>query len=670
VLSFILSACCDNLSRSKREQTSQRAALIVAIASTMFGAMIDSARCGPLEDLVNTKYPAVTADQQSQRAIKTALDTLRSTADVNVGIGVAFDDLRALVLARSEIQAAGITEIKLSGDNDVLDISMTLDRIADGKIIPDSRPTLKALFDKLHPHVVGRISFGIAVESATEGATKDQVSAIVLRLLPVFRNIKVDKITLDTGNLGQLLGKDTADMTGAADSIVSWLNGYADRISGGLSHLEFTRISVPISPLPAELANHSFQASTSGQTKIEVKVTGNPISSPARVAAIAWLIDRNRIIGVVKLAFPTDPKPSSGPQTGGAGFKDLKELVDQRVKDGLGIADWPKHITVAVSKSLIAIILNSAFLQSHLCLTASTDIPKQEFEKKVNLPSASLIDCTPSKRCDQPHDERSCGGCISRPLVGGCWIHTNDPVCEAAKATQNSIYAANKAACETEKTTLKLACEGGKGVVDAIAHTGNFANIDGSFGTGSASLTACVQSAVFAPKLDSAKLSLLLGGQGSADTHIHFTPLDIVGHLACQAPWGQSKRVSVTLPNQNLDVTAEAHHTKAEDDSLGYDLKLRTSGLVAQMRPAPRDIILSSYNMDIACAPIAPLVNTVGFSAAPFIPELRGEVRIPDQELSLHYDVRPVLVKAGQTPVTLRFSDNGIALTGTAEISH
>ena len=74
--------------------------------------------------------------------------------------------------------------------------------------------------------------------------------------------------------------------------------------------------------------------------------------------------------------------------------------------------------------------------------------------------------------------------------------------------------------------------------------------------------------------------------------------------------------------------------------------------------------------MDIACAPVAPLVNAVGFSAAPFIPELRGEVRIPDQEMSLHYDVLPVLVKAGQTPVALRFLDNGPALAGTAEIAH
>jgi hypothetical protein len=635
----------------------------------MFGAA-DPARCGPLEDLVNTKYPAVSADQQSQRAIKTALDTLRSTSDVNVALGVALSDLRAVLLARPEIQAAGVTELRISGENDVLDVVMTLDRNVDGKIVPDSHAALKALFDKVHPHVVGRISFGIAIESATEGATKDQVTAIVLRLLPVFRNLKVEKITIDTGDLGRLLGTNTADMTGAADSIVSWLNGFADRISGALSHLEFTRISVPISPFPAESPNRSFQASASGQTKIAVQVSGNAISAPARVAAVAWLIDRSHIIAVAKLAFPTDPKPSSAPQTGGAGFNDLKELVASRVKEGVGIAEWPHQTTVAASKSFISIILNSAFLQSHLCLTASLDIPKQEFEKKVNLPSASLINCTPSKRCDQPHDERSCGGCIKRPFHGGCWIHTNDPVCEAAKATQNSIYAANKAACETEKTSLKLACEGGKGIVDAIAHTGNFANIDGSFGAGSATLTACVQSAVFAPKLDSANLTVLLGGQGSADTHVHFTPLDIVGHLACQAPWSQNKRVSVSLPNQKLDVRAEAHHAKAEDGRLSYDLKLRTSGLVAQIRPAPRDLILSSYNMDIACAPIAPLVNAVGFSAAPFIPELRGEVRIPDQELALHYDVRPLLLSAGQQPLTLRLSDNGTALTGTAEVAH
>jgi hypothetical protein len=46
-------------------------------------------------------------------------------------------------------------------------------------------------------------------------------------------------------------------------------------------------------------------------------------------------------------------------------------------------------------------------------------------------------------------------------------VRGNDPACEAAKASQNQVYAAQKASCEAQKSAEKLACEAAKAAVEA-----------------------------------------------------------------------------------------------------------------------------------------------------------------------------------------------------------
>jgi hypothetical protein len=81
---------------------------------------------------------------------------------------------------------------------------------------------------------------------------------------------------------------------------------------------------------------------------------------------------------------------------------------------------------------------------------------------------ANTIDCTPTRDCAQPHDVRNCSACIVKnPFTGGCMVRGNDPACEAAKASQNQVYAAQKASCEAQKSAEKLACEAAKAAVEA-----------------------------------------------------------------------------------------------------------------------------------------------------------------------------------------------------------
>jgi hypothetical protein len=68
------------------------------------------------------------------------------------------------------------------------------------------------------------------------------------------------------------------------------------------------------------------------------------------------------------------------------------------------------------------------------------------------------IDCTSKRDCTPPHDTRECNRCIMS-IFGHCSVHSNDPTCEASKASQNQIYITQKALCEEQKEQDRIDCE-------------------------------------------------------------------------------------------------------------------------------------------------------------------------------------------------------------------
>ncbi len=76
-------------------------------------------------------------------------------------------------------------------------------------------------------------------------------------------------------------------------------------------------------------------------------------------------------------------------------------------------------------------------------------------------PPLSIPDCTPTLACSAQQDQRSCNICVANPF-GGCIARYNDPMCEAAKAAQNTSYSASKLACEASKSNQLAQCEATK----------------------------------------------------------------------------------------------------------------------------------------------------------------------------------------------------------------
>lgn len=324
-------------------------------------------------------------------------------------------------------------------------------------------------------------------------------------------------------------------------------------------------------------------------------------------------------------------------------------------------------------------------------------------------------DCRSGRSCSfqKNHDTRNCNKCLVKNPFGGCTIRGNDPICEAAKAAQNAAYDAahagrvldcerlkntEKATCEAEKVTAKAACEAekvtAKGVCEAdkaakkgdcerlksqekaqcelektgeralcetgkealkrLSRTGNLANIDGGVqGTGSVEI--CVRKFLVSDDVSTLALSLDAEGSASAEASVKFVPLDIVGHLLCQFPFTEDKTVSVNIPRQDIDINSDLEFENTID-GLKISTETSASNIGAKISPSPRDLILQSYNMTLACAPLAGLIHPINLSVGSVVPEMQGDISIPVDKITNEMIVEPFELLAGEDGRKIKLS--------------
>jgi TPR repeat protein len=76
---------------------------------------------------------------------------------------------------------------------------------------------------------------------------------------------------------------------------------------------------------------------------------------------------------------------------------------------------------------------------------------------------SNIINCQPANTCNIKSDNRECFTClITNPFSGGCIIQRDDPGCEAVRAAQNAVYAAEKTRCEAESYLQEAQCASAK----------------------------------------------------------------------------------------------------------------------------------------------------------------------------------------------------------------
>jgi hypothetical protein len=652
--------------------------MIVRIVSLILTLALGG--CGdPISSYINKKWPPVSADQQRQTAIASAATTLSTMTIPNVAASFNFEDVKKVI--EPEIKKiSGIQKADIVGEDQLLRVDVQFSKeFTEADVAGDATAT--KLLKELHPQIDGKIAVYLG---ATSGSAADSsVKEIALKLLPVFHSIHVDKVVV--------VGK--VDATVVGDVLATVLTKYSENISGEISRSPSMSVV-----LPAEIGgdldpNRTITiADKSGQGN--VKVTGTTVTSPVRLQAIAWLITDKNIRTVAQFLPVATSNPTDDLKIEPT-FGKIKDRFDAISTDVFAVTDSASGTWAAIRKDLVSLVLNSAIGQAAICIEASAETAPQTAGNKVSFPDADKIDCSTddscySKRsCDgivANHDTRDCNTCLvwkpklcdpwgNNCIGGGCGLRGNDPVCELAKAGQNLIYETDAAgrrldcgrlvlqentACELKRAGQKTLCEGGKATLKALDKTGNIANIDITTKAKTTGLQVCLKQFAIAPDLSNVQIALDIQGTASADVGIKFTPLDIVGHLACQFPWADTKTFSAQLRESKVTLSSIVKFDHSDNaDRMLFTTSEQTIPML--LKPSPTEYLLTSVNMTLACQGLN-LVKPLAVSLTPFIPELRGNIdyKLPSQDFAVGLPLPGQ--KVGDQTVAATLKDTGKAL--------
>jgi hypothetical protein len=645
-------------------------------------ALLLSACSDPIGKLVNEKFPPVSAAQQQQVAISSNAAALSGLPTPNVGLSVSLKDASKYVLT-DNLRALGIISLGLTGDTELVHVSAQFEHTFTGEEIALD-PTVAKVLSTLHPDVTGRIDVysGLSGAVSPPGASGAVLS---LRLLPGLSGVSITKISV-AGHV------NAASVVGP---IVAALNRYKDNISGELSHQAFAQVNLPVlSSAPIDLAR-SFSIAGSG-TPLAIKILAIPFTPPVRLLGLASSVDKDQLTVLIQLLPETAAQPAQKAPIA-ATFEALKKQVDDLANEAFGLGPTTGGSWVAVKKELIAVTLNESIKTASICATVAGSAHEQS-SSTIPMPDASGIDCTSHRDCQSDRhcefnasqDNRDCSACLARApkfcaprtifgpggCTGGqCIQQGQDPICQIAKTAQQTAYNldanARKADCDRLKTQETVACQAtelgkqalcvaGKTTLAALKRTGNFANLDVTADLHSNNLGVCLNDFSLDPGLEHVALSLGVSGSASADVDMHFTPLDIVGHLACQFPWTEKRSFDAQLVEPNIGITSAINiDTGGTTPVLHFAIDDTT--IKARLHPGPTEFLVTSPNMLISCAGLD-LLLPLTVSLTPFIPQLQGTVDYTVKKQDLSLDVAVPQLRIADAPISLVVQANPKAI--------
>ena len=300
--------------------------------------------------------------------------------------------------------------------------------------------------------------------------------------------------------------------------------------------------------------------------------------------------------------------------------KDLDAAIQTLIEKKIGGLS-NEDIYAFSSWKRFAEIFNFTWNKLSPTVSLTIDSGNQKMEtQKINLLDYSRLDCKrtrdcrlnydgcpdshDTRDCSQPHDTRDCSACLLRApricVFGGCTggqciQRGNDPFCEAAKAAQNAIYAANKATCETakaaqnviykahrescvaERKAANLDCNRLAETDVALCKTSklfkNFgAEISGVGSIGgdarfSGSLKIDASEFLINPDHPRVRFSPSISGNLRADIGLDWTPYDLLGHAFCPTRGRVNANSTATFENAKPSLHATLlKEGQAKDD--------------------------------------------------------------------------------------------------------
>ncbi|UWQ25697.1 hypothetical protein K3553_04340 [Leisingera aquaemixtae] len=632
-----------------------------------------------IKSLVDKEFPPIEIAQQRATAVELGQKALVNLRDASFVASFDMNDIRAAI-ELLELEHYNVTDIKVEADQQMILVDLSVGGVFDSKVVPGLELDQAELLDLARPEIVGSLRFGVSI------GTEIVESDVLLRVLPIFSEVKFEKLEL----LGVL------DIAKPAEFITAVVNKFSDNISGELTRAEFTKIRFPTSPVKEiDFTSSSSQGDDAGNS-VDLRVEAKPLSEPIHIGQSAVLIQSDSVVIILVVSPTALPAPDVAEFEGSVEFADFQANFSAVISEMLPATEQPEGTWAVVAKGFLASVMNKAVNDSELCFSGNAVLAKQTFSEKIEIPDENVVNCTPDRNCQQTNDCRqtedcrqtndcrqtgSCRACLLRaPFTGHCIQHGNDPICEARKVGRRvdceRLKEQREAACEAGKVTRRLDCERlketrrltcegekaaekglcevGKEALKRLSRTGNLANINGGVqGTGSVEI--CVRKFLVSDDVSTLALSLDAEGSATAEASVKFVPLDIVGHLLCQFPFTEDKTVSVNIPRQGIDINSDLAFENTVD-GLKITTETSASDIGAKISPSPRDLILQSYNMTLACAPVAGLLHPINLSVGSVVPEMKGDISIPVDKITNEMIVEPFELLAGEDGPKIKLS--------------
>ena len=243
------------------------------------------------------------------------------------------DDIRAGIKLL-ELEKYNVANLKVEPDQQMIFVDLSIAGVFDSKVVPGLEPDQAELLDLAKPEIVGSLRFGVSI--GTEIAESD----VVLRVLPIFSEVKFEKL--------ELLG--TLDVAKPAEFITAVVNKFSDNISGELTRAEFTKIRFPTSPVKEiDFSSSSSQSDDAGNS-VDLRVEAKPLSEPVHIGQSAILIERDYIVVLLEVSPTALPVPGVVEFDGSTAFADFQAKFEAAVsscfrrKSSLKVrgGSWPK----------------------------------------------------------------------------------------------------------------------------------------------------------------------------------------------------------------------------------------------------------------------------------------------------------------------------------------
>lgn len=637
--------------------------------------------CDSAENLVNRRLPPVLAEQSRATAVQAAQAALAELGDANAGFNLRIEDIAATLNASGLTERLGLAQLRLRGDRQLILAEVDVAKTFSTSDFPDLDVDTKKLIEALKPEIKGRIALGLGLTSAN-ALSDDGRLTIGLRLHPVFHNMEVERVSL-AGELD-------------VDLLVMLMNRLAAKLSSELSHVEIARASFPVNPFKQADLSRAIALGTADGVGEKIAFSARPVSSPARLRSVAWLIDGGNVTFLAEIAPDGTSSAASPAAPGKEDYAQLQAEFSEKLMEGLGLAHLGSANWIAVSKQLVAELVNTAVEQGQPCIGVKAALADRTFSRPIEIPGDTEVDCTPkidctpvricdaavacgrAEDCSQARDCQVCalGACFNDPACErekaaaayNCEVReaTRKIECERLGAPQQALCARERAeeraTCEAVRSGKKLACEAAWQSLEKRAATRSIATLAGTV-AGSADISICISKFAAAPSLERLEASAILRGRGDIDLGVKYAPLDIADYLACQFPWTEGKRMKIVLPEQTATLDAPL---TLESSAAKPTLKatIKTSALAAQMHPNLRELLLASYDMRAACKPVGAMLHDVMLDVTPSVPEISGDFRLPGEDRALVLTLEPATFDISGTNVVAKaaYAPNAKAL--------